>query len=167
MGQTITLTASDGFQLGAYRADPAGAPKAAIVVIQEIFGVNSHIRNVRSLRRGRLCRDCAGDLRPHREELQVRLYARRNRDGAQIHRQIPMDQMLLDTQAAIDAVKDKGPIGIVGFCLGGSIAFAAATSSTACQPRSDITAAPSPRTPTSSRKCRCNCISARTTRASR
>lgn len=37
MGQTVTLTASDGFKLGGYRADPAAAPKGAIVVIQEIF----------------------------------------------------------------------------------------------------------------------------------
>jgi carboxymethylenebutenolidase len=43
VGQDITLTASDGFKLGGYRADPAGAPKGAIVVIQEIFGVNQHI----------------------------------------------------------------------------------------------------------------------------
>ena len=46
MGQDLKLTASDGFKLGAYRADPAGKPKAAIVVIQEIFGVNHHIRSV-------------------------------------------------------------------------------------------------------------------------
>ena len=46
MGQDIKLTASDGFKFGGYRADPAGAPKAAIVVIQEIFGVNHHIRSV-------------------------------------------------------------------------------------------------------------------------
>ena len=46
MGQDIKLTASDGFKFGGYRADPAGKPKAAIVVIQEIFGVNHHIRSV-------------------------------------------------------------------------------------------------------------------------
>ena len=46
MGQQIKLTASDNFELGGYRADPAGAPKAAVVVIQEIFGVNHHIRSV-------------------------------------------------------------------------------------------------------------------------
>jgi len=46
VGQDIKLTASDGFKLGGYRADPAGTPKAAIVVIQEIFGVNHHIRSV-------------------------------------------------------------------------------------------------------------------------
>src|SRR4026209_1550788 len=46
MGQDLTLTSSDGFKLGAYRADPKGTPKGAIVVIQEIFGVNHHIRAV-------------------------------------------------------------------------------------------------------------------------
>jgi carboxymethylenebutenolidase len=46
VGQDITLTASDKFQLGAYRADPAAAPKGGVVVIQEIFGVNHHIRAV-------------------------------------------------------------------------------------------------------------------------
>ena len=46
MGHDITLTASDNFKLGGYRADPAGKAQAAIVVIQEIFGVNHHIRAV-------------------------------------------------------------------------------------------------------------------------
>src|ERR1041384_7335390 len=46
MGKMIQLTASDGHKLDAYRADPTGKPRGAIVVIQEIFGVNSHIRNV-------------------------------------------------------------------------------------------------------------------------
>ena len=44
MGKEIRLSASDGFQLGGYHADPAGTPKAAVVVIQELFGVNHHIR---------------------------------------------------------------------------------------------------------------------------
>lgn len=44
MGRDITLKAADGFELGGYRADPAGTPKAAIVVIQEIFGVNHQDR---------------------------------------------------------------------------------------------------------------------------
>ncbi|MCA9002659.1 MAG: dienelactone hydrolase family protein, partial [Planctomycetes bacterium] len=46
MGSTITLTAEDGHQLDAYRADPAGDSKGSVVVIQEIFGVNVHIRDV-------------------------------------------------------------------------------------------------------------------------
>ena len=46
MGKHFTLSASDSHKLGAYRADPAGTPKGGIVVIQEIFGVNQHIRAV-------------------------------------------------------------------------------------------------------------------------
>ncbi len=46
MGRMIELTAADGFALSAYRADPAGPPRGGLVVAQEIFGVNSHIRSV-------------------------------------------------------------------------------------------------------------------------
>src|SRR5436190_19280776 len=46
MGKKITLTAPDGQKLGAYRADPANVVKGGVVVIQEIFGVNHHIRAV-------------------------------------------------------------------------------------------------------------------------
>ena len=46
MGTKLELTAADGFRLSAYRADPAGKPRGAVVVAQEIFGVNSHIRSV-------------------------------------------------------------------------------------------------------------------------
>src|SRR6185369_17280377 len=42
----IELVASDGFKLSAYRADPDGTPRGGLVVVQEIFGVNSHIRSV-------------------------------------------------------------------------------------------------------------------------
>jgi len=46
MGLSLTLTAADGHKLGADGADPAGQPKGGVVVIQEIFGVNHHIRSV-------------------------------------------------------------------------------------------------------------------------
>jgi len=46
MGEWIKLKASDGFELSAWRADPQGAPRGGVVVIQEIFGVNHHIRSV-------------------------------------------------------------------------------------------------------------------------
>src|SRR6185503_1145789 len=44
MGETIKLTADDGFTLSAYQAKPEGRPKACVIVIQEIFGVNAHIK---------------------------------------------------------------------------------------------------------------------------
>ena len=46
MGEFISLTAEDGHQFDCYKVDPAGTPKAGLIVIQEIFGVNSHIREV-------------------------------------------------------------------------------------------------------------------------
>jgi carboxymethylenebutenolidase len=46
MGSTIDLTASDGFKFAAYRAEPAGKAKGGVVVVQEAFGVNAHIREM-------------------------------------------------------------------------------------------------------------------------
>jgi carboxymethylenebutenolidase len=128
MGHNITLTASDNFELGGYRADPAGKPKAAVVVIQEIFGVNHHIRAVCDRIAGngyvaiapaifdRIERNFQCGYTP--EEVAIARKFVANPDWA---------AMLRDTQAAIGAVKETGPVGIVGFCLGGSVAYAAAT----------------------------------------
>ena len=46
MGQFIELRAKDDFAFPAYVAEPVGTPKGAVVVVQEIFGVNAHIRSV-------------------------------------------------------------------------------------------------------------------------
>ena len=46
MGSMTEITSADGFKLAAYRADPAGKPRGAIVLVQEIFGVNHHIKAV-------------------------------------------------------------------------------------------------------------------------
>src|ERR1700694_5832205 len=46
MGNTIQLTAVDGHKFSAYRAEPKGKPKGALIVVMEIFGVNSHIKKV-------------------------------------------------------------------------------------------------------------------------
>jgi len=128
VGQDIKLKASDDFELGAYRADPSGAPKGAVVVIQEIFGVNHHIRGVcdRLADEGyvaiapaifdRVEPDFTSGYSP--DEITVARKFVANPDWA---------AMLRDTQAAIDAVSSTGPVGTIGFCLGGSIAYAAAT----------------------------------------
>ena len=128
MGQDITLTASDGFKLGGYRAEPAGAPKAAIVVIQEIFGVNHHIRSVCD----RLAAAGYVAIAPSVfDRITPNFQCGYSPDEVAHARKFVANPdwaaMLLDTQAAIDAVKTVGPVGIVGFCLGGSIAYAAAT----------------------------------------
>jgi carboxymethylenebutenolidase len=127
LGQHFTLTAADKHQLGAYRADPAGAPKGAVVVIQEIFGVNHHIRAV--------CDRLAGE---GYVAVAPALFDRTQKDFecgytpdeiANARKFIAnpnWDAMLADTQAAIDNLKKDGPVAIIGFCMGGSIAFLAA-----------------------------------------
>lgn len=128
MGKDIKLKASDGFELGGYRADPAGTPKAAIVVIQEIFGVNHHIRSVCD----RLAAAGYVAIAPSIfDRIESNFTSGYTPDEVANARKFVANPdwaaMLLDTQAAIDAVKSVGPVGIVGFCLGGSIAYLAAT----------------------------------------
>ena len=128
MGRDITLTASDGFKLGGYRADPAGSPKGAIVVIQEIFGVNHHIRSVCD----RLAKEGYVAIAPSifdriEPDFQTGYSPDEVANARKFIANPDWPAMLRDSQAAIDAVKSVGPVGIIGFCLGGSIAYAAAT----------------------------------------
>ncbi|WP_315758095.1 MULTISPECIES: dienelactone hydrolase family protein [unclassified Bradyrhizobium] len=128
MGQDIKLTASDGFQFGAYRADPTGTAKGALVVIQEIFGVNHHIRNVCD----RLAAEGYVAIAPAIfDRVEPGFTSGYSPDEIAVARKFVANPdwaaFLRDTQAAIDVVKNVGPVGIIGFCLGGSIAYAAAT----------------------------------------
>src|ERR1700742_3231377 len=128
MGQDVKLKASDGFESGGYRADPAGTPKGAIVVIQEIFGVNHHIRAVCD----RIAANGYVAIAPSIfDRIEPNFQSGYSPDEVTVARKFVANPdwpaMLRATQAAIDAVKDVGPVGIVGFCLGGSVAFAAAT----------------------------------------
>jgi carboxymethylenebutenolidase len=121
-----TLTASDGHTLDAYEVHPDGAT-AAMVVIQEIFGVNEHIRAVA---------DGYGAQGYHviapatfdRVERGVELdYSAEGVDaGRTLAGQLDMEQSMLDVVAAIEHVASTGPVGIVGYCYGGSVAWLAA-----------------------------------------
>jgi len=128
VGKHIELTATDGFKLGSYRADPVGAPKAAIAVIQEIFGVNHYIRAVCD----RFAAEGYVAVAPAIfDRIEPNFQSGYSPDEIAVARKFvanpDWEAMLRDTQAAIDAVKDVGAVGIVGFCLGGSVAYAAAT----------------------------------------
>jgi carboxymethylenebutenolidase len=128
LGRLLTLTTSDQHRLGAYRAEPQGKPKGGIVVAQEIFGVNSHIRNVcdRLAVAGyvaaapalfdRFVRDFESGYSPD-EVAHARGFLAK----------IDWGKMLLDIEAGVNEVKSAGPVGVVGFCMGGSVAFLAAT----------------------------------------
>lgn len=128
MGIHFSLTATDAHRLGAYRADPAGAAKGGIVVVQEIFGVNRHIRNVCD----RLAAAGYAAVAPA-------LFDRKQRDfqsgyspeeiakARQFLTNIDWDAMLRDVAAAAAALRASGPTGIVGFCMGGTVSFLSAT----------------------------------------
>ncbi len=124
MGKTRVIAR----QTGRLSRRPAGKPKAAIVVIQEIFGVNHHIRSVCD----RLAAEGYVAIAPSIfDRIQPDFQCGYSPDEIANARKFIANPdwtaMLRDTQAAIDAVKDVGPVGIIGFCLGGSIAYAAAT----------------------------------------
>lgn len=126
MGETITLKAKDGFEFAAYRARPAGAPKGGIVVIQEIFGLNSHIRNVadRYAAEGYLA---VAPALFDRAERGVELgYTPDDvTKGAAIRARVPDAGALADIEACVAAASEAGKVGVVGYCWGGTLAFAA------------------------------------------
>jgi len=128
MGEMITLTAEDGHTLDAYKAVPNGAPKGGIVVIQEIFGVNSHIRSDsdKFARAGYLA---IAPAMFDRLEKNVDLgYDEAGiAHGRGLMGKMDFDTALMDVRAAADAAAEGGKVGLVGYCWGGSVAWLTAT----------------------------------------
>ena len=127
MGQKLTLTTSDNHTLGAYRADPSGTPKGGMVVIQEIFGVNHHIRAVCD----RLAALGYAAIAPQVFDRFARDFESGYTPDEIAHARgmlgnLNWDNMIKDIAAAKDNLKGTSPIGIVGFCMGGTAAFLAA-----------------------------------------
>lgn len=127
MSEIIRLTASDGFVCDAYVARPAGVPKGGIVVVQEIFGVNAHIRSVadRYAAEGYLAvapalfdRAEPGFQSGYAPEDMPRAYAMIGK--------VASGPALLDIAAAVAFAAEAGKVGVVGFCWGGTLAWTAA-----------------------------------------
>ena len=129
MSQTRQLRAIDGFAFGTYEAMPKGKPRGAIVVVQEIFGVNAHIRAVAD---GYAAAGYVA-IAPQifdRVERNIELgYEQKDMmRGIEIARgKLKMEQTLQDVQAAIDDGKRFGKVGVVGYCFGGLVTWLAAT----------------------------------------
>jgi|KBSMisStandDraft_5_1062788.scaffolds.fasta_scaffold40853_5 carboxymethylenebutenolidase len=122
-----TLQAADGHRLAAYRAVPAGKPRGALVVVQEIFGVNSHIRAVAD--------GYAADgwlaIAPamfDRVERGIELgYTPADIErGRELKGGCSNDHALLDIAAAVDTVRSAGKVAVIGYCWGGTLAWLAA-----------------------------------------
>lgn len=132
MGQTVQLKAADGAQIPAYEARPQGPAKGAVVVIQEIFGVNSHIRSVVDgyAAAGYLA---IAPATFHRVKQDVELgYAEADMNEGFGYKTaveaLPAPGVMQDIQAAIDhaAQASGGKVGIVGYCWGGLLTWRAA-----------------------------------------
>ena len=132
MGQFIHLKAADGFSVPAYVAQPAGVAKAAVVVIQEIFGVNSHIQAVtdRFAAQGYLAiapamfeRVTPGvNLGYQPDDMTAGMGLKAAATD------LPAPGVMQDIQAAIDyaAKQSGGKVGVIGFCWGGLLTWQSA-----------------------------------------
>ena len=130
MGKMIELTTKDGAAIGAYEALPPGTPKGGIVVVQEIFGVNHHIRSIADRVAGAGYAAIAPAIFDRAEKgVELAYDGPGMQRGMALAQAISPDQHLASIEAAIAALTPYGKIGIVGFCLGGTLAFAAATQS--------------------------------------
>ena len=129
MGDIIKVksTADDGFEFTAYHAAPTGERKGGVIVVQEIFGLDEHVR-----------RDVDRWASLGFEALAPSLYDRRDFGFIAAHDQkgltagvanamaTPLDQALADIAACRDQLAEQGKVYIVGYCYGGSMAWLAA-----------------------------------------
>lgn len=132
MGQFIDLTAKDGFSFPAYVAEPVGTPKGGIVVIQEIFGVNSHIRAVADgyAAAGYLAIAPATFERVQRG-VDLGYDAEGMTEGSALKlavEALPAPGVMQDIQAAVEYAAKAGKVGVVGYCYGGLLTWRAAES---------------------------------------
>ena len=127
MSKTIDITARDGHRLSAYVAEPKGATMGALVMLQEFFGVNAHIRAMAD----QYANDGFYTIAPaifDRVESGVELgYDPAGiQKGRELRALLNLDEIMLDIQAAIDAVAPFGLVAALGYCWGGSLAYLAA-----------------------------------------
>ncbi|WP_439589566.1 dienelactone hydrolase family protein [Hydrogenophaga sp.] len=131
MGQTTELKSADGFTFPAYIAEPSGKPRGGLVVLQEIFGVNSHIRSVAD----GYAADGYFVVAPHtfhRVKTGVELGYKEDdmKAGMALKaavEELPAPGVLPDIQAAINHAAQGGKVGIVGYCWGGLLTWRSAS----------------------------------------
>ncbi len=127
MGTPLELAATDGHRFAAYRADPPGKPRGGLVVVQEIFGVNSHIRSVADGFAADGYVAIAPALFDRVERgLDIGYSQPEIERGRALMQKMSMDDALKDVAAAMKAIASSGKIGIVGYCWGGTVAWVSA-----------------------------------------
>ncbi|NII10111.1 dienelactone hydrolase family protein [Oleiagrimonas sp. C23AA] len=124
MGQTVKLDTG----VSAYLAKPDGTPRGGIVVIQEIFGVNGHIRDIAD----RFAKDGYVAIAPaffdHVEEgVELGYDEPGMKAGLDYVGKVGMDKPVADVEASAKYIADAGKVGTIGFCWGGTVALLSAT----------------------------------------
>ncbi len=124
MGETITLRGADGFDFSAYHEQAFTPRKGGVIVLQEIFGIDRHIRA-----------DVERWAKAGYEAIAPSLYDRRERHFTAAHdaagmtagvahaRATPLDQALTDIAACRDFLAERGKVFVVGYCYGGSLTW--------------------------------------------
>ncbi|HEX2829026.1 MAG TPA: dienelactone hydrolase family protein [Burkholderiales bacterium] len=127
MGRNIELTAADGHKFSAYVAEPQGKARGALVVVMEIFGVNSHIKKVTDeyAAEGYLAIAPAFFDRVQRG-LDVGYSPPEIEQARALMQKMSFNDALKDAEAARKQVESAGKVGILGYCWGGAMSFKAA-----------------------------------------
>jgi len=127
MGEFTTIMARDGHEFQAWLAAAPGRPRGAVLVIQEIFGVNGHIRAVTDGFASAGYTAIAPCLFDRvRRGIELGYSAAERQQGAGYVKQLAPEATQRDLAAALAVVKHSGRAGSVGFCWGGMLAYLAA-----------------------------------------
>lgn len=129
MSEWVKLEAPDGHELDAYIARPAAEPIGALVLVQEIFGVNGHIRGVAE----GYAKDGFIVVVPalfdrYERGVQLKYEGEDAKRAGELWKKLNPDTALLDVAAAYEQAKTAGKgIGVLGYCFGGLMSWLTAT----------------------------------------
>jgi len=127
MGELTTIMARDGHEFQAWLSASPARPRGAVVVLQEIFGVNGHIRAVTDSFAAAGYTAIAPALFDRvRRGIELDYTPAEQQQGAGYRKQIAPETALKDIAAAAAMVRHSGRTGVVGYCWGGSLAYLAA-----------------------------------------
>jgi len=127
MGEFTTLMARDGHEFNAWLAAPSGPARGAVVVAQEIFGVNRHIRAVADGFAAEGYATIAPCLFDRvRRGIELGYSEAEVQQGRGYRLQIPKEKTVLDLTACINVIKHAGRVSMIGYCWGGTLSYIAA-----------------------------------------
>jgi len=127
MGERINLNTNGTHCIGAYLAKPAGSPRGGIVVVQEIFGITQHIRDVAD----RFAAAGYTAVAPAffdfvENDVELAYDKAGTSRGKDLAVEVGLDRAVEAVASAADSIKSSGKIGVVGYCWGGTVALLAA-----------------------------------------